>query len=85
MTVTMVVPARPVRVAMTTENEEADEVGQEAGRANDEHKLGVVDLGRLNESGQGFEDDRDAEGDEENGIEEGTQDFGAHPLQFGQL
>lgn len=70
--VIVVVSTRSVRMAVAAENKEADKVGKETGAADNEHELGVVDLGRLNESGQGFEDDGDAEGDEEDGVEEGT-------------
>lgn len=70
--VIVVVSTRSVRMAVAAENKEADKVRKETGAANNEHELGVVDLGRLNESGQGFEDDGDAEGDEEDGVEEGT-------------
>lgn len=70
--VIVIVSTRSVRMAVAAENKESDKVGKETGAANNEHELGVVDLGRLNESGQGFEDDGDAEGDEEDGVEEGT-------------
>lgn len=72
MVVVVVVSTRSVRMAVAAENKEADKVGKETGAANNEHELGVVDLWRFNESGQGFEDDGDAEGDEEDGVEEGT-------------
>lgn len=70
--VIVIVSTRSVRMAVATENEETDKVGKETGATNNEHELGVVDLRRLNESGQGFEDDGDAERDEEDGVEEGT-------------
>ncbi|GKT64693.1 hypothetical protein ColTof3_12032 [Colletotrichum tofieldiae] len=69
-----------VGVAVAAEDEKADEVRGEAECADDENQLGVVDLGGVEESGNGLEDDGDAQGDEEDGVEEGTENLGAQPL-----
>lgn len=65
---------------MATEDEEADEVREETGTADGENEDGVADLWRLDETGESLENDRDAEGDEEDGVEKGTKDLGSHPL-----
>jgi hypothetical protein len=67
-------------VAVATEHEETNQVGEEASRTDNEHELGVFNRGGFDESSQGLEDNGDAEGDKEDGIEEGTEDFGSYPL-----
>lgn len=52
-----------VVVSVTSQNHEAQQVGEEAGTANDQNELRVVDLGGFNEASQGFEDDGDAKRD----------------------
>jgi len=42
--------------------------------------LRIADLGRVDESREGFENNRDAKGDKEDGIEKGTQDLSTEPL-----
>jgi competence protein ComGC len=68
--VVVVIVFVPVRVSMASQNEEANEVGEEPSRTNNQDEFGVADLGRFHESCQGFENDGYAEGDEEDGIEE---------------
>lgn len=77
---TVIVPLPSVRVSMTTEDKEADQVGEEAGAANSKDKLGVADLRGLDKTSQRLKDNRDAQGDQEDGIEEGSKDFSSHPL-----
>lgn len=67
-------------VAVTAEDYKAEEVGNKTGNTDNEDELGLVDLGGFDESCEGFEDDGDAESDEEDGVEEGTEDLGANPL-----
>jgi hypothetical protein len=50
-----------VGMTVSAEHEEAKEVGEEAGAADNEDELRVGDFGRLDESRQGFEDDGNAE------------------------
>ncbi|GKT41798.1 uncharacterized protein ColSpa_01978 [Colletotrichum spaethianum] len=69
-----------VGVAVAAEDKEADEVRGETEGTDDENQLGVIDLGRVEESGNGFENDGDAECDEEDGVEEGTENLSAQPL-----
>lgn len=61
-----------VGVSMATKNNKSEQVRRQTGTSNNENKLRLVDLGRFHESGQSFEDDGDAKGDEEDGVEEGT-------------
>lgn len=77
----VVVLAGSMRVAMAAEDKETDKVGEQAGRTNNEHELGVIDLGGFDESGQCFEDDGNTEGDKENGVEKGTKNLCANPLE----
>lgn len=77
--VAMVVSSMPM--SMATQDDETDKVGEETGATDDEDELGVLDLGRLDESGDGFEDDGDAEGDKEDGVEKGTENLGSYPLR----
>lgn len=79
--VIMVVVGVTVAVTVAAEDKESDEVGEEASGTDDKHQLGVADLRGLDESGQGFEDNGNAEGDEEDGVEEGTEDLSAHPTK----
>jgi hypothetical protein len=59
-------------VTMTTQDGKSNEIRGKAESAYYEHNLRVVDLRRVEESGNGFEDDRNAQGDQENGVEKGT-------------
>lgn len=63
---------RSVGVTMATEDKETDEVREETSGTHDKHELGVADLRGFDESGKGFEDDGNAEGDKEDGVEEST-------------
>lgn len=78
--VVMIVTSVFMGVTVAAQDEEANEVGKEAGASHDEDEFGLVDLGRLDETGEGFEDDGNAERDEEDGVEEGTKNFGANEL-----
>jgi uncharacterized membrane protein len=70
--VIMVVVVIAMRVSVAAEHEETNKVGEQAGRANDENELRVLDFGRVDKSGDGFENNGDAQSNEENGVEEGT-------------
>lgn len=76
----IVIVATAVGVAVATEDKEADEVGGKAKCTNNENENRVFDFGRVKESGYGLEDDGDAEGDEEDGVEEGAENLGSQPL-----
>ena len=67
--------------AMTSEHDESYQVGGQAAGADDEHELGVRDVGRVEESSDGLKEDRNAESDKEDGVEEGTKDLGTEPLE----
>lgn len=61
------------------EEEEADQVGDEPGRANGDDQLGVGDLCGVEEAGDGLEADREAKGEEEDAVDEGPEDFSSLP------
>lgn len=77
--VIMIVVVR-VAMAMAAENEETNKVGEQSCGTNNEDELGVLNLGRVDESSEGFKDDGDAKGDEKDGIEECSENLGANPL-----
>lgn len=66
--------------AVTAEDDEAKQVREETSAAYNEDEFRVVDLGWFDESCEGLEDNGDAERDEEDGVEEGTENLSAHPL-----
>lgn len=68
-----------VRMPVAAKHHEADEVRGEPEAANNEDELWVGNLGGLEESGDGLEDDGDAERDQEYGVEEGAEDLCAQP------
>lgn len=68
-------------VGVAAEDKKSDKVGGKAEGADDKDKLGVVNLGRVEESGDGLEDDGDAESNQEDGVEESTQNLCSQPLQ----
>lgn len=49
-----------MRMPMASEDEEPEDVRSQAETAYDEDELGVVDLGWVDESREGFEEDGDA-------------------------
>ena len=59
-------------VTVVVKEEEPDDVGCEPEGAHDENDLGLGDFLRLDESLDGFEEDGEAEGDEEDAVDEGT-------------
>jgi hypothetical protein len=61
-----------VRVPVSSKNSETNQVRGKAQTTNNQDKLGVSNLGRVDKTREGFEHDRYAEGDEEDGVEEGT-------------
>ena len=63
MFVIAVVVSVRMPMAVAAENKEPEQVRGQTGRANDEHELGVVDLGGVDKSSQGFENDGDAKSD----------------------
>lgn len=82
MVVIVVAVSVSVGVTVATEDYKADEVGEEASASDDEYQLRVFDVGALDESGEGLENDGNAESDEEDGIEEGAQNLGSNKLQL---
>lgn len=74
-----------VRVAVATENPEADQVRNKAENADDQDNLRVADVGRLEESLDRLQHNGDAETDQKGGVEKGTEDFGTQPLQNSKM
>lgn len=75
-------PSSAMRVAAVSdvgEEEEADEVGDEAGGADGDDQLGVCDFCRVEEAGDGLEADRKAQREEEDAVDECSEDFGPLP------
>jgi len=70
--VAVIVFARAVRVSVATKNSKASQVRGKAQATNNQDKLGISNLGRVDKSREGFEHDGYAERDEEDGVEEGT-------------
>jgi hypothetical protein len=79
--VVIVVMVVPMVVPVSSQDDKAQQVGEEAGAAHDQDKLGVVDFGRFDEARQGFKNDGDAESNQEDGVEEGTENLGSNPLR----
>jgi hypothetical protein len=69
---TVVVTPWAMRVPMPSENDEPSQVRGESQAADNQNQLGVPNLWRVEESCERFEDDGYAEGDEEDGVEEGA-------------
>jgi hypothetical protein len=59
-----------MRVPMSSKDTEAGQVRSQSQAADNQDELRVSNLGRFDESGESFEDDGHAEGDEEDGVEE---------------
>lgn len=78
MVVVMVVP---VRVAMTSEDKESQQVREQASGANNENELGVIDFGGFHKASQSFEYDGDTKGDEEDCVEKSTENLCSYPLR----
>ena len=69
-----------VGVSVVVEQEQAEDVGGKTEAADDQDELGLVDLLRLDETLNGFKEDGQAQGDEEDAVDEGSECFGALPL-----
>ena len=78
------VVARSVGVAVAAQDEEANQVGGQTSAADNQNQFGVFDGGRIEEALGGVQNDGDTEGDKEDGVEEGAEDFGAQPLFISQ-
>jgi type IV secretory pathway VirB3-like protein len=52
-----------VVMSVTSQDHKAQQVGEQAGTANNKDKLGIVDFGRVDKACQGFEDDGHAKRD----------------------
>lgn len=68
-----------VRMTVSSKYHKSDQVRGEAEAANNQDDLRVRNLGRVEEARNCFENDGDAEGDQEDGIEEGAQNLCAQP------
>lgn len=80
MVMIMVVVSVAVAVTVPSKDEEANKVGEQTGGTDDQNKLRVGNFRRFDKTSQGFEDDGNAKGDEEDCIEECAQNFGSYPL-----
>lgn len=67
-------------VTVVVEEEEADNVGQEAARTDDEDDNRVGNVLRLDEALDGLEEDGETQRDKEDAVDEGAQGFRALPL-----
>lgn len=76
----VVVTPWAVRVPVSSENSEANQVGSKPQATNNQNELGISDLGRVDKPRERFEDDGYTQSDEEDGIEEGTKNLGTEPL-----
>ena len=66
---------RSMGVSMSAQDEESDNIREQAQGANDKDELRVQDFWRIQESGDSFEDDGEAQCDQEDGIEEGAENL----------
>jgi hypothetical protein len=74
------VPA--VAVSVVVEKEETDNVRGQAEASNNHDQLRMGDFLGLDKSLYGFEEDGEAEGDEEDSVDECTEGFGTLPLNL---
>lgn len=70
----------PMRVAMSSKNDKSSQVRCQPEAADYQDQLRISNLWRVEESCKRFEDNGYAERNEEDGVEEGAQDFGPEPL-----
>ena len=68
-----------VRMSVVVEEEESDNVRSEAQASYDDHYLGVGDFGDVDEALNGFHEDGEAESQEKDTIDEGSEHFGTLP------
>lgn len=66
-------------VTVSVEQNEADDVDDEAGNADVQHPVCVLDLVHVSQALNRFHEDREAERDEEDGIDEGAEHLGTRP------
>jgi hypothetical protein len=66
---------------VSSEDAKSNQVRSQSKAADNQDELRVSNFGRVNESGERFENDGHAKGDQEDGVEEGAEDFSAKPLQ----
>jgi len=76
----MGVITRAMRVAMPIQDKISNNVRGESNRTNNQDQHGVSDLRRVDESRNRLEDNGDAKGDQENGVEECAEDLSSLPL-----
>lgn len=70
-----------VGMAVIMEENESEEVRGQAEAADDEDELGMANLLRLDEALYGLEEDREAEGDEEDTVYKRAEGLGTLPLR----
>ena len=71
---------RPVGVSVSTQDEESNNVRGKAQRTDDKDKFWVGDHWRIDKSGNSFEDDRETQCDQEDGVEKSTENLCSQPL-----
>lgn len=59
-------------MSMSTENEESHDIRSQAQTANNQNELWVCNSRNVDESCNRLEDDRETQGNQEYGVEEGT-------------
>jgi hypothetical protein len=61
-----------VGMTMSSKNQEPNQIRRKSQASDNQNKLRVRNLRGVEQSSERFQDNRDAEGDEENSVEEGT-------------
>lgn len=64
-------------MSVVVEEEQAEDVGSEAEAADDEDKLGIANFLRLDKTLDSFKEDGQAEGDEEDTVDQCTKSLGS--------
>jgi len=71
--------AMTVAVAVLVEQHETDDVDNEAGNADVQHPVGVLDLVLVRQSLDSFHEDRETQSDEKDRVDEGSKHFRTSP------
>lgn len=66
-------------LGIATEHNETEDVDAKASDANVKQKIDVVDLFRADESSDSIREDREAEGDQKDGVDEGAEYLRTNP------
>lgn len=72
--------ATAVGVAVVMEEKKAEDIGSQARAADSEDELRGTDFLGLKETLDSLEENGETEGEEEDAVDQGSEDFGALPL-----